>query len=121
VFEKCEKSRRREVVGDGFGEQVEERSGFRSRKGQTGGIVDGQVPAFQHGGDAPRQTAVGGDERATNFRRLDDAAHHKRNGRGFFPGAWGVDTLDADKGAFHVETHVRPAFGGFGCPRYLPE
>ena len=65
-------------------------------KRSAGGIVDGDVPALQFGGDAARQRAVGRDQRGGSvlgvFQRF---AQGERDDRGFLGRIGGLDQRQA--------------------------
>ena len=63
MLEQRQQWHRREFRIRRFGEQAEKCAGRRMRERPAGGIVDGDVPAPQFGGDAPRQRAIRRDER----------------------------------------------------------
>ena len=86
---------RREVLGDGRDDEIEERAGRRLGERAAGRVVDADAPGFEAHGDAAREQPVGRDERGGAARRLRRLAQDERDGLGLVLRRRRLDEADA--------------------------
>ena len=92
---------RREVLGDGLDDEIEERAGRRLGERPAGGVVDADAPGFEAHGDAAREQPVGRDQRGGAAGRLGRFAQDERDGLGLVLRRRRFDQADAGERAAH--------------------
>ena len=95
MLEQRQQRHRREPAERRLGDQPREHAGRRVGQRVAAGIVDRHVPARQRRQHAPRQRAVGRDQRGGLARRLDRLAQRDRDRERLLLGVGGLDHRDA--------------------------
>ena len=91
---------RREILGGGRDDEIEERAGRRLGERPAGAVVDADAPGFEAHGDAAGEQPVGRDERGGSARRLRGLAQNEGDGFGFVLRRRRFDQADALRARF---------------------
>ncbi len=91
MFEQCQEGHRRKSGVGRFGQQAQERAGCGMCQGPPGGVVDGDIPPAQLGGDAAGEIAIRCHQRRRLVLLFELFAQHQRDGGSFIAGMRGLD------------------------------
>ncbi len=99
---------RREILGGGRDDEIEERAGRRLGERAPGAVVDADAPGFEAHGDAAGEQPVGRDQRGGSARRLRGLAQNEGDGFGFVLRRRRFDQADALQSVFDGARRRRP-------------
>ena len=125
MFQQRQQRHRLQAAKRGLRRQTREHAGFGIGQRVAAGVVDGDMPALERGGDTARQCAVGRYQSGVFAGGFDRFAQGHRDGQGFFFGVCSLDHADRSErlcGGFfeNLCTAARlPAFSsGGGAQRF---